>query len=103
MPILQQKGKAEFLPGSGMPVGLFDDAQFDGRIVELEEEFTLTLFSDGILEILDQPDLKAKEKCLLDAAAGGYDDLRELSRLLGVDEVEEAPDDIAALSVSRVV
>ncbi|WP_207062767.1 PP2C family protein-serine/threonine phosphatase [Motiliproteus sp. SC1-56] len=103
MPILQQGGKAEFLPGSGMPVGLFDDAQFDGRIVELEEQFTLTLFSDGILEILDQPDLKAKEKCLLDAAARGYDDLRDLSRLLGIDEVEEAPDDIAALSVSRVV
>ncbi len=103
MPILQQNGHAEFLSGSGMPVGLFDDAQFDGRIVELENEFCLTLFSDGILEILDQPDLKAKENFLLETAARGYDDLRDLAKALGVDNIEEAPDDIAALSVSRVV
>ena len=103
MPILQQNGKAEFLAGSGMPVGLFDDAQFDGRIVELEEEFCLTLFSDGILEIMDQPDLKAKENVLLETAARGYDDLQDLANALGVDQVEEAPDDIAALCVSRVV
>jgi len=103
MPILQQNGKAEFLPGSGMPVGLFDDAEFDGRIVELENQFCLTLFSDGILEVLNQPNLQAKEKVLLDAAARGYRDLTELAEILGVDQVGEAPDDIAALSVSRVV
>ncbi|MCW8884908.1 MAG: SpoIIE family protein phosphatase [Motiliproteus sp.] len=103
MPILRQNGKAEFLGGSGMPVGLFDDAQFDGRIVELEDEFTITLFSDGILEILDMPSLKDKENFLLAAATRGYDDLTDLAIALGVDKVEEAPDDIAALSVSRVV
>ncbi|MEH6469927.1 MAG: SpoIIE family protein phosphatase [Halopseudomonas sp.] len=101
MPILKQGDKAEYLGGSGMPVGLFDDAQFEGRIVELEDEFCITLFSDGVLEVMDQPNLKAKEKCLLDAAAGGYDDLGDLARILGVDRVDEAPDDIAALSVSR--
>lgn len=103
MPILQQNGKAEFLAGTGMPVGLFDDAEFDGRIVELEDEFSLTLFSDGILEVMDLPDLKAKEQALLDAAAKGYRDLNELAVTLGVDQVVDAPDDIAALSVSRVV
>ncbi len=103
MPILQQNGKAEFLAGTGMPVGLFDDAQFDGRIVELDDNFTLTLFSDGILEVLDLPSLKEKEQMLLDVAARGYDDLNDLAVALGVDRVEDAPDDIAALSVSRVV
>ncbi|MEH6627391.1 MAG: SpoIIE family protein phosphatase [Motiliproteus sp.] len=103
MPILRQGGKVEFLAGSGMPVGLFDDPEFDGRIVELEDEFSLTLFSDGILEILDMPSLKDKENFLLETAARGYDDLQDLAIALGVDKVEEAPDDIAALSVSRVV
>ncbi|MEH6650719.1 MAG: PP2C family protein-serine/threonine phosphatase [Motiliproteus sp.] len=101
MPILKQGDKAEYLGGSGMPVGLFDDAQFDGRIVELEDEFCLTLFSDGILEVMGDPDLKAKEKRLLDVATQGYDDLGDLARKLGVDQLDEAPDDIAALSVSR--
>ncbi|RDE19592.1 fused response regulator/phosphatase [Motiliproteus coralliicola] len=101
MPILRQGDRAEYLGGCGMPVGLFDDAEFEGRIVELEDEFSLTLFSDGVLEVLDQPDLKAKEKCLLDVAAQGYDDLDDLARKLGIDHVDDAPDDIAALSVTR--
>lgn len=103
MPILKQGDKAEYLAGSGMPVGLFDDAEFDGRIVELEDEFSLTLFSDGILEVMDDADLKAKEKRLLDVAARGYDDLGDLARKLGVDRIDEAPDDIAVLSVFRRV
>lgn len=101
MPILKQGDRAEYLGGCGMPVGLFDDAEFEGRIVELEDEFSLTLFSDGVLEVLDQPNLKAKEKCLLDVAAQGYDDLDDLARKLGIDHVDDAPDDIAALSVTR--
>ncbi|MFT6916997.1 MAG: sigma-B regulation protein RsbU (phosphoserine phosphatase) [Motiliproteus sp.] len=101
MPILRQGTKTEYLGGCGMPVGLFEDAQFEGRIVELDDEFCLTLFSDGVLEVLPQPNLKAKEKSLLDAAARGYDDLSDLAAILGVDQVDEAPDDIAALSVSR--
>ncbi|MEH6825830.1 MAG: SpoIIE family protein phosphatase [Motiliproteus sp.] len=101
MPILTQGGKAEYLGGCGMPVGLFEDAQFEGRIVELEDQFCITLFSDGVLEVLPQPSLKAKEKCLLDAAAQGYDGLGDLARVLGVDQIEGAPDDIAVLSVYR--
>ncbi len=103
MPILYQNGSAEYLPGTGMPVGLFDDAQFEGRIVELEEQFQLTLFSDGILEILDKPDLKSKEDFLLEVAQQGYDDLEDVAKSLGIDQVDDAPDDIAALSVSRVL
>jgi len=101
MPILKQGDKTEYLGGAGMPVGLFEDAQFEGRIVELEDEFCITVFSDGVLEVMTQPSLKAKEKCLLDAAAQGYDGLGDLARILGVDQVDEAPDDIAALSISR--
>ncbi len=101
MPLLKQGDKTEYLAGSGMPVGLFEEAEFDGRIVELEDEFCLTLFSDGILEVMADPDLKAKEKRLLDVAAQGYDDLDDLARKLGVDQLEDAPDDIAVLSVSR--
>tara|TARA_R110001583_G_scaffold655_6_gene5982 strand:- start:751 stop:1884 length:1134 start_codon:yes stop_codon:yes gene_type:complete len=101
MPILKQGDKTEYLGGSGMPVGLFEDAQFEGRIVELEDEFCISVFSDGVLEVMQQPNLSAKEKCLLDAAAQGYDNLGDLARMLGVDQVDEAPDDIAALSVSR--
>ncbi len=101
MPILKQGDTTEYLGGCGMPVGLFDDAQFEGRIVELEDEFCITVFSDGVLEVMPQLSLKAKEKCLLDAAAQGYDDLGDLARILGVDQVDEAPDDIAALSISK--
>jgi hypothetical protein len=62
----------------------------------------LTLFSDGILEILPHENLTAKENFLLDIAARGYDNMSDLMKASGVDQVQDAPDDIAALSVSRV-
>lgn len=103
MPILYQDGEAKYLPGGGMPVGLFDEAEFDGRIVELKDDFQLSIFSDGILEIMEAKDLPEKEAILLEACSKRYDSVSELLASLGANDIEEAPDDIALLSVSRAV
>ncbi len=103
MPILLQNGQAQYLPGGGMPAGLFEDAEFDGRIVKLEDDFQLSIFSDGILEIMEANTLEEKESMLLQACAKRYDCVSQLLASLGADDVEEAPDDIALLSVSRAV
>lgn len=103
MPILTQNGETKFLNGGGMAVGLFDDAQFDGRIVELADDFQLHIFSDGILEVMEADNLSEKESMLLAACAKRYDCVTDLLTSLGADDVDEAPDDIAVLSVSRVV
>ena len=60
LPILVSEGQAAFLEGKGLPVGLFDEATFEDVTIDLPSKFTLTVFSDGILEVLPQENLRKK-------------------------------------------
>lgn len=73
LPVLFVDGQASYLEGRGLPVGLFDDASYDDRVMELPPSFSLSLFSDGILDVLPGATLKEKEALLPEqvAAAGG--------------------------------
>ncbi|MFC6668883.1 PP2C family protein-serine/threonine phosphatase [Marinobacterium aestuariivivens] len=99
MPILRQAGEARFLPGRGMPVGLFDEPFFDECEVKLADEFSLTLFSDGVLEVMDGGSLAEREQRLLDLIVSGLIRPRELHQQLLGDA--ECPDDIAIMTLSR--
>ncbi|MDF2181973.1 SpoIIE family protein phosphatase [Neptuniibacter sp. CAU 1671] len=102
MPILTDKTGSHFLEGRGMPVGLFDNPQFEQRKLVLSTPFQLTLFSDGILEVINAPDLAAKEQCLMQAvitAKGGSPE--QLKQLLLPAILGETPDDIAIMTVAR--
>ncbi|MFW1677046.1 PP2C family protein-serine/threonine phosphatase [Pontibacter sp. JAM-7] len=102
MPVLSDKEGVRFLEGRGMPVGLFEKPQFEERKLILTSPFQLTLFSDGILEVMQEPDLAAKEERLLQAViaakGGGPEQLKQqlLPAIMG-----EAPDDIAIMTVAR--
>lgn len=101
MPVLAQGGKAAFLEGRGMPIGLFEKPVFDERRIELAPEYSITLFSDGILEVAEGASLDEKEQVLLDACDG-----RHLSPQAICDFIIPAgrvnPDDVAIMTVSRV-
>lgn len=99
MPILCQNGGASFLPGRGMPVGLFDEPYFDERQVQLADEFSLTLFSDGVLEVMPEGSLEAREERLRELVESGLVAPEALlQRLLGD---AECPDDIAIMTLRR--
>ena len=101
LPVLFVDGQASYLEGRGLPVGLFDDASYDDRVMELPPSFSLSLFSDGILEVLPGATLKEKEASLPEqvAAAGGT--LDGLRQVFGLANLAEMPDDIALLVLSR--
>ncbi|EPG5280311.1 two-component system response regulator RssB [Pseudomonas aeruginosa] len=101
LPVLFVDGQASYLEGRGLPVGLFDDASYDDRVMELPPSFSLSLFSDGILDVLPGATLKEKEASLPDqvAAAGGT--LDGLRQVFGLANLAEMPDDIALLVLSR--
>ena len=61
----------------------------------------LALFSDGILEVLPQKNLIEKEKYFLNVFEQTANSSEELVTRLGLDRVETAPDDIAALFISK--
>lgn len=101
LPVLFVDGQASYLEGRGLPVGLFDDASYDDRVMELPPSFSLSLFSDGILDVLPGATLKEKEASLPErvAAAGGT--LDGLRQVFGLANLAEMPDDIALLVLSR--
>jgi serine phosphatase RsbU (regulator of sigma subunit) len=101
MPILLIEGKAQYLEGRGMPVGLFRDAQYNDYHISLPREFTLSLFSDGVLELLTQSSLAQKEEYLLnliEREAGNHD---AIVKALALESDEDVPDDIALMTVVR--
>jgi sigma-B regulation protein RsbU (phosphoserine phosphatase) len=95
------QGQAQYLPGRGFPVGLFVDATYQDHVMALPDAFSLTLLSDGILDLLPGDSLKEKEALLpeLVRAAGGT--LAGLRKTFGLAKLGEMPDDIALLVMSR--
>lgn len=101
LPVLFSDGQAHYLEGRGLPVGLFDEATYEDQTLELPSAFSLTLMSDGILDLLPGDTLKEKELALprIVAKAGGT--LDGLRQALGLAALADMPDDIALLVLSR--
>jgi phosphoserine phosphatase RsbU/P len=97
LPVLVSGDGAQYLEGEGSAVGMIENAEFTERQIDLPPSFMLALFSDGILEILPPRNLVEKEKYFLDVFEQSADSPDELVTRLGLDRVETAPDDIAAL------
>ena len=100
-PVLVSAEGARYLRGEGSAVGMMEDTQFVEHMIDLPDRFMLALFSDGILEILPPKNLIEKEKYFLDVFEQTANSPGELVTRLGLDNVETAPDDIAALFISK--
>lgn len=101
LPVLFSEGQARYLEGRGLPVGLFEEATYEDQSLELPARFSLTLMSDGILDLLPGDTLKDKEQALpriIVEAGGTLDGLRSS---FGLAALAEMPDDIALLVLSR--
>lgn len=99
LPVLSSEGKGHYLEGAGKVVGLFDDAVFEDIKLQLPTSYTLTLLSDGILDLLPGNDLKEKELLLPKLIAEHDDSLESLLNVLGLAELEASPDDISLLFI----
>ncbi len=103
MPILSfDDDNPRFLEGSGLPVGLFENPQWEVYETPLDRSFRLILFSDGILEVIKADNLDEKERRLLELVSGGSHTIASLSDALSLDEISELPDDIAIVSVTDI-
>ncbi|HBX56530.1 two-component system response regulator RssB [Pseudomonas sp. UBA2684] len=101
LPVLYSEGQARYLDGRGLPVGLFNEAEYTDHVMTLPQSFSLTLLSDGILDLLPGDTLQEKElglPLLVSSAGGTLDGLRHV---LGLANLADMPDDIALLVLSR--
>ncbi len=101
LPILASGDQAHFLQGEGMPVGLFEEPLFKEQTITLPDEFSLYLFSDGILEILKKDELVDKEALLLKKLADCSGEIDDVCHRLKISPNKDLPDDIAVLTVSK--
>ena len=101
LPVIAQGNSVHFLEGKGLPVGLFEDAVYEDAIIDLPQQFSLTILSDGILEVLPQQSLQEKEDYLLSVIQEGPTTIEALTEKLGLNAIQEAPDDIAVLILAR--
>jgi sigma-B regulation protein RsbU (phosphoserine phosphatase) len=101
LPVLVSEDGPRYLQGTGATVGLMDDAVYEEHSVELPQRFMLALFSDGILEILPPTSLIEKEDYFLNVFKKTGDSPEQLIKHLDLQRVDAAPDDIAALFVSK--
>jgi len=100
-PILYDGENANYLLGGGFAVGIFKDAIFEKITYQLPEEFTLTMFSDGIFEIMEGKDLYEKENKILALMTNVKDGIKTLLNAFNVKNIENHPDDIALLLINR--
>jgi len=103
LPVLYTDGKADFInPGkSSFPIGLVEDAEYFDTQIELADDFSLFMFSDGILEHLEGRNMAEKESKILSVIADKKGDFREVKTALNLHRDIKVPDDIAVLSVKR--
>jgi len=99
--ILCDDAGCRYLEASGKPVGLFEGVSWVSNRVALRGPLTLALVSDGVLEIMGAVPLTEKERRLLDAVQTTHSQGAELWQVLGLDQREAGPDDIACLAITK--
>jgi len=99
--IIATSDSVHYLEGEGLPIGLFEEAEYKENRIKLPPKFTLAMFSDGILEILPQNTLAEKEAFLLKMLSEGRCTIESMADALGLEGVKDAPDDIALVTVAR--
>ena len=89
---------ARFVEQRGRPVGLFDEVSYEAATLRIGAGDRLVLFSDGVLDGMEDMDLDAKEQRLLEAAVeAGMDKIWEK---LGLME-GASRDDMTCLTLVR--
>ncbi|HIE88994.1 MAG: fused response regulator/phosphatase [bacterium] len=97
---------ANFLEIGGQPLGLYREPLYRVHHVDLPENYSIVMFSDGVFEILPQRTLEAKEEHLLSVVKcqqSGEDLSGMVDGLvddLGVLSASAIPDDIAVFTVA---
>ncbi|MFC6980647.1 PP2C family protein-serine/threonine phosphatase [Microbulbifer taiwanensis] len=100
MPALITASGADWLPGKGRPLGLFEQGNWQVMRASLPPSWRLVACSDGVLELLEG-DLLQKEARLLQAIDHSRGDLDSLCTELHVDTSGALPDDVTILTLRQ--
>ena len=100
-PMIRDGNKVRSLAYPSRPVGLFEDSEFPRQEMDLPEEFTLWLVSDGLLEVMSERSLKEKYATLRAQVANPKLDIDTLAANMGLPSSGSPPDDVTFFQVQR--
>lgn len=98
-------GKARMLEGSGFPIGIIANVEYQVQTVLLQPGEYLVMFSDGVMEVfMPGNNLTQKEEGLLKAVQTSKGDISALLKATGVTTKTNIaqPDDISILVISHI-
>ncbi len=96
-PILTSSGSTTFLEATGMPLGLFADAEYETRTAVLSQGSTLLIFSDGLTDSIQG---KHPENRVREAIVDGTG--RTIANLKSLIDPKFNEDDVTILLVRRM-
>ena len=99
-PILMADQSLDYLEFGSLPLGIYQSPDYHSKSLHLPNEYTIVMFSDGVLETMDQPTIKDKEERLQLLVKSGKRDVDSLAKELGIDGARNAPDDIAIFTIT---
>ena len=99
MPIIGDGESFRYLEARTFPIGVKEDTVYEELTLEVNDKFTISLFSDGVLELLDLPSLDEKDQALCKVIADSQGEFEGIYEKLQLDQVKDAPDDVAFLSI----
>ncbi len=100
MPIVGDGANFNYLECRSLPIGIKEETVYEECQIQLGNDFTINLFSDGVLELINLPDLEAKESRLLDIVKQANGRFDGVSKGMELSAVADAPDDVALLTVA---
>jgi serine phosphatase RsbU (regulator of sigma subunit) len=96
----QEQQQQHYLELKSTPVGMFDFACYQNQQLVLQQNSSLVLCSDGILDLLPQQNTEQKLQYLLQQSYQ-HRDIAELLRALAIDPQQRLPDDLTILQLTR--
>jgi phosphoserine phosphatase RsbU/P len=85
----------------GVPVGMMAHSRYQEHRVSLTDSMSLSVFSDGVLEVLSQSTLDAKLEYLRGLFGKPNVTVEQAKQELHLDGHSSLPDDVAILIIQR--
>jgi sigma-B regulation protein RsbU (phosphoserine phosphatase) len=90
----------DYLELGSLPLGMYQTPGYVSKEINLPDEYSIVMFSDGVLEIMAQATIQDKEEHLKMLVKSGMRDVDSLVNELGIDGALNAPDDIALFTIT---
>ena len=100
-PVLYDGGAVTVLEQPGVPVGMMAHSRYQEHRVSLTDSMSLSVFSDGVLDVLSQSTLDAKLEYLRGLFGKPNVTVEQAKQELHLDGHSLLPDDVAILIIQR--